>query len=399
MADSRRRVILAGVLVTLAMAVAGLAYVVLTPDGPHRAVLLAVTLAAAADAGVVWLLRDRLGASRRFDALLVLWNVAHIAVAVVVCALDGGMGSPFSSIFFISVAFAAVSLARRAVLVVALLDIVGVFVVVAIAGDPVTGSPASLLWAGGLAVTAAVCAVIADDRARRLTALQEAKEEMLRRLARVVEYRDDETAGHVERMSEYTEILARRLGLEDLAPDLRLASTMHDVGKVGVPDAILLKPGPLTPDERREMERHAEIGCRMLSGSGSDLLDLAATIALTHHERFDGGGYPNGLAGEEIPLEGRIVAVADVFDALTSDRVYKRAMPVDEAARIIRAGARTQFDPRVVDAFDAAFEEIEATRRRHAGAVAPERAPATTRTRTERQGRLADRAPGALGRA
>jgi putative two-component system response regulator len=133
---------------------------------------------------------------------------------------------------------------------------------------------------------------------------------------------------------------------------------MHDVGKIGVPDAILLKPGPLDAGERVEMQRHAEIGYGILAGSGAELLDLAATIAWTHHERFDGGGYPRGLKGEEIPLEGRIAAVADVFDALTSDRVYRAAFTRAEALMMMRAERGLHFDPRVLDAFLEAEGEI-----------------------------------------
>jgi putative two-component system response regulator len=184
---------------------------------------------------------------------------------------------------------------------------------------------------------------------------------MLRRLARVVEHRDSDTGGHIERMSEYGALIAGELGLPaEARHELRLAAAMHDIGKVAVPDAILLKPGPLTPDERLVMQRHAEVGHSMLYGPGSDLLSLAATIALTHHERWDGAGYPRGLAGEDIPLPGRIVAVADVFDALTSHRVYKAAMDVDEAVEIIAAGRGTQFDPAVVDAFRRALDRVRA---------------------------------------
>ena len=128
--------------------------------------------------------------------------------------------------------------------------------------------------------------------------------------------------------------------------ELQLASTMHDVGKVAVPDAILLKPGKLTDAERVEMQRHAQVGHDMLASSDSQLFQLAAVIAVTHHERHDGRGYPNGLRGDAIPLPGRIAAVADVFDALTSDRVYKAAMPVEQAVAIIREGAGSQFCPR-----------------------------------------------------
>jgi putative two-component system response regulator len=135
---------------------------------------------------------------------------------------------------------------------------------------------------------------------------------------------------------------------------------MHDVGKMGVPDAVLLKPGPLNPDERAEMERHATIGYQILSGSGAELLDLAAIIAWTHHEHFDGGGYPRGLAGDEIPLEGRIAAVADVFDALTNHRIYRPALPYAEAVATMRAERGSHFDPRALDALLSAKDEIRA---------------------------------------
>ncbi len=124
---------------------------------------------------------------------------------------------------------------------------------------------------------------------------------------------------------------------------------MHDVGKVAIPDQILLKPGRLTPDERGQMERHAEIGHQLLQGSDGELMDLAATIAWSHHERFDGDGYPRRLQGDAIPLEGRIAAVADVFDALTQDRVYRPALPLDEALATMAAGRETQFDPGALD--------------------------------------------------
>jgi excisionase family DNA binding protein len=132
---------------------------------------------------------------------------------------------------------------------------------------------------------------------------------------------------------------------------MRVASRLHDVGKIATPDAILLKPGPLTPDERDEMKRHAAIGHRMLRGSGIELLDSAAVIAWTHHERYDGTGYPRGLAGADIPLVGLIASVGDVFDALTTDRVYRRAMPVEDAVVVLRSQRGQHFDPVVLDAF------------------------------------------------
>ena len=361
---ARLKVITAGCLITWATAAAAIAYLLLTPELAHRGTMLAVVALAAIDGGAMWALRGRVARARRFETIVAGWNVAHVAAAAAMCALDGGMTSPFAAIFFLSVAYAAVALPTRAVVAVATSDVAAVFVVSAVARDASSAWAADLMWAAALVVTAAVCAVIAEDRAGRLLALRDANEEMLRQLARVVEFRDDETACHVERMSAYTELLARRLGLGDLAHDLRLASTMHDVGKVGIPDAILLKPGALTTEERAVMERHAAIGHHMLSGRHSELLELAATIALTHHERYDGTGYPNHLAGDDIPLAGRIVAVADVFDALTSDRVYKAAMPVAEAVGIVRAGAGSQFDPVVVEAFLDVLDDVERIRDR-----------------------------------
>jgi PAS domain S-box-containing protein len=191
--------------------------------------------------------------------------------------------------------------------------------------------------------------------------LRRSREETIRRLSRAAEFRDDETGAHIERMSRYCELIAARLGLApELCEQLRIASPMHDVGKIGVADAILLKPGPLNADQRAEMERHPEIGYGILAGSGAELLDFAATIAWTHHERFDGSGYPRGLRGEEIPLEGRIAAVADVFDALTSDRVYRPAFSRAEACTMMRAARGSHFDSQVLDVFLEAESEISA---------------------------------------
>lgn len=157
---------------------------------------------------------------------------------------------------------------------------------------------------------------------------------------------------HVDRVGRYAGLTARALGLEGArCGELASSCRLHDIGKLGVPNRILLKPATLTSGERRVVEKHAEIGFRILAGSGSDLLDLAASIALTHHERFDGRGYPRGLAGEEIPLHGRIAAVADVYDALTSRRVYRDALPESEATDLMCAASGSQFDPVVLEAF------------------------------------------------
>ena len=185
----------------------------------------------------------------------------------------------------------------------------------------------------------------AEEEARR------ARHETLTRLSRAVETRDRETGDHIERIGDISAMLAERLGLEpELVELIRVSSPMHDVGKIGIPDEILLKKGKLTAEERSEMERHAQFGHDILAGTGTELLDMAAVIALTHHERVDGNGYPQGLSGDEIPIEGRIVAVADVFDALTSDRVYREAMSTETAVRIMREGRGSHFDAEVLDA-------------------------------------------------
>jgi putative two-component system response regulator len=191
--------------------------------------------------------------------------------------------------------------------------------------------------------------------------------ETIFRLARMVEFRDEETGRHVHRMSAYCEILARHLGYsaED-AERLRLASQLHDVGKVAIPDSVLLKPGKLTPEEFEIVKGHTDAGYNMLLGSSSDIVQLGGLIAYTHHERWDGTGYPRRLVGETIPREGRIAAVADVFDALTSNRVYRAALPVKSAAKMMRAERGRHFDPEMLDAFFLAQPDIEAVREQYA---------------------------------
>jgi putative two-component system response regulator len=177
-------------------------------------------------------------------------------------------------------------------------------------------------------------------------------EEMSERLSRAVSLRDEETGRHLERMSRYAVVLADAVGFDGLSSeDLRLATALHDVGKIGVPDGILLKPGSLSTSEYTAMQRHAQIGYQLLAGSTSELLRVAADIALSHHEWWDGGGYPRGLQGTEIPEESRIAAITDVFDALTSDRVYRPGMSFDEAIAIMRDLRGRQFEPRLLDAF------------------------------------------------
>lgn len=183
--------------------------------------------------------------------------------------------------------------------------------------------------------------------------------ETLLRLAKAGEYRDEDTGAHVLRMAKYSHLLAERLGLpKDQCAAIELAAPMHDIGKVGIPDHILLKPGQLTDEEWHIMRQHPNIGQAILQDSPSEFISLGATIALGHHERFDGTGYPRGLAGEQIPIEARIVAVADVYDALTSYRPYKPAWKASAAkAHIIEQSGR-HFDPRCVTSFMDLFDQV-----------------------------------------
>jgi HD-GYP domain-containing protein (c-di-GMP phosphodiesterase class II)/methylmalonyl-CoA mutase cobalamin-binding subunit len=187
---------------------------------------------------------------------------------------------------------------------------------------------------------------------RALSELEIAQAETVRRLSMAVEFRDEDTGAHIERIGRFSTLLAEHIGMDpEFCERLGHAAPLHDVGKVAIPDAILLKPGPLTPEERAIVETHAEEGHRLVRGSSSSILDMAATIALSHQEKWDGSGYPRGLKGEAIPIEGRIVAVADVFDALTSDRVYRKAFSVDEAVQMMREQRGRHFDPVLLDAF------------------------------------------------
>jgi cyclic di-GMP phosphodiesterase len=187
--------------------------------------------------------------------------------------------------------------------------------------------------------------------ADRTEELRRLREESIRRLATAMDLRDDATGSHSARAAEYAYAIARRLGLPHPFSELiRLAMPLHDIGKIALSDQILHKPGPLTEIERCVMQTHTEIGHRLLSGSGEELLELAATIALTHHERIDGTGYPSGLTGEQIPGAGRIAAVADIADALLSDRPYRAAYPFEQALDILLAQRGSQLDRCMVDA-------------------------------------------------
>lgn len=195
---------------------------------------------------------------------------------------------------------------------------------------------------------------IIRDRTRKIN---EANYEMLNRLAQAAEFRDNETGQHVKRISHYCRALGEGLGLTREKVDLLYhASALHDVGKIGIPDSILLKPAALTTQEFEIMKTHTVIGAKLLEGNDSDLLDMAMIIALTHHEKWDGSGYPKMSAGEDIPLEGRITAVCDVFDALTTKRVYKNAWPIEKALEQMRSDAGRHFDPFILEVF---FSNIE----------------------------------------
>ena len=186
----------------------------------------------------------------------------------------------------------------------------------------------------------------------RMDELRETRLQIVQRLGRAAEYKDNETGLHVIRMSHFSQLLALAAGCSPAwAEDLLNAAPMHDVGKIGIPDAVLRKPGPLDADEWATMRRHPEIGAEIIGEHPSGVLQLAREIALAHHEKWDGSGYPRGLAGEAIPLSARIVAIADVFDALTTRRPYKEPWPVQEAMNHIAAQAGKHFDPALVALF------------------------------------------------
>ena len=194
----------------------------------------------------------------------------------------------------------------------------------------------------------------------RTVEVRETQLEVVTRLGRAVEWRDADTGFHIDRMSTLAQRVGAALGMPAAEAELlRQAAALHDVGKVGIPDAILRKPGRLDAEERMIMKGHTTIGAAILAGSSSPLVRLAESIALAHHERWDGGGYPNGLRGEEIPLAARICAVCDVFDALVSPRPYKPAWPLQAALDEIARQRGRHFDPAVTDAFLALVPSLE----------------------------------------
>ncbi|MDT8992296.1 response regulator [Curvibacter sp. APW13] len=213
----------------------------------------------------------------------------------------------------------------------------------------------------------------------RTRELQATRLEIIRRLGRAAEFRDNETGRHVIRMSHFSRLIALAAGLDARQAELLfLAAPMHDIGKIGVPDYVLLKPGRLDTEEWRLMQQHAAIGAEILGDHPDELLQIARTVALTHHEKWDGSGYPQGLRGREIPREGHIVALADVFDALTSARPYKQAWPIERAVATIMEGAGSHFDPDLLQAFQKALPDMLAIREQYqehsdAAAIPPQR--------------------------
>lgn len=206
-----------------------------------------------------------------------------------------------------------------------------------------------------------------EEAERNMKTLQR---ETIQRLSLAAEFRDDDTPRHVQRVTRYCALIAERIGEDpDRCELIGTAGAMHDVGKIGIPEAILMKPGRLTDPEWEIMKGHCEIGHRLLSGTSSEVLNTAATVALTHHERIDGSGYPQGLKGEDIPLEGRITAIADVFDALTSYRVYSKAVTAGRAIEMLRAGRGKQFDEVLLDVFFGAKDVVLGIKERLADPV------------------------------
>lgn len=220
-------------------------------------------------------------------------------------------------------------------------------------------------------ITKPVSPAVVEARVRTHLSLVQADElratrlQVIQRLGRAAEFKDNETGMHVMRMSHFSKVLAIAYGFSEHQADMLLhAAPMHDIGKIGIPDSIMLKPGKLTDEEFAVMKTHPQIGADILGDEDSGLISLAKKVALTHHERWDGSGYPKGLKADEIPIEGRIVALADVFDALTSRRPYKEPWPIDETLDYLREQKGKHFEPKLVDLFEENIDEILAIRAR-----------------------------------
>lgn len=201
---------------------------------------------------------------------------------------------------------------------------------------------------------------------KRTQELEDSRLEVVQRLGLASEYKDNETGNHILRMSKFSRAIAKAIGFSDNnAEMIRCATSMHDIGKIGIPDRVLLKSGKLDAEEWKIMQSHVTIGNELLSGGDSPLLKMAKKVALTHHEKWDGSGYPNKLSGENIPLAGRICAISDVFDALTSKRPYKEAWPIEKAMTVIKEESGKHFEPRLVDVFEKILPEILSIRAEH----------------------------------
>lgn len=201
--------------------------------------------------------------------------------------------------------------------------------------------------------------VMESNLIEKLQMIEQTQVEVIIRLGKAAEFRDDETGKHIERVTSYVDLITEKLGMNrEQRMMMQYAAPMHDVGKIGIPDGVLMKAGKLTADEFKIIKLHTVIGGRILSGTALPLLELAKEIAVSHHERWDGCGYPLGLKGDAIPISGRIVAITDVFDAITSQRVYKAAWPIDKAVEYIGDMKGKQFDPEVVDVFFDIKDEI-----------------------------------------
>ena len=241
-------------------------------------------------------------------------------------------------------------------------EVLGVFQVLnKKSGNPFGKEDAELL---GILANQAAAAV---ENVQLYEQVRDAAHDTIFRLAAAAEYKDKDTGRHIMRMSRYSALIARAMGFpEKFCENILLASPMHDIGKLGVPDAILGKPATLDREEWEEMRKHTLYGAEILKGSENELIRMSEKIALCHHEKYDGSGYPQGLKGEDIPIEGRITALADVFDALTSKRVYKEKYALEETLKIIREGKGRHFDPRVVEAFEGALPGLVEVMREHA---------------------------------
>lgn len=224
-----------------------------------------------------------------------------------------------------------------------------------------------------LVMSLASQAAVAIRNVRLMEELKAAYLDTIFRLSVAAEYKDRETANHIRRVAHYSAVIADELGYEpERVEMIRSAAPMHDVGKIGIPEVILQKPGKLTTDEFSEMKKHTVLGARIFDGAEAELLKTSATVALTHHERYDGSGYPNGLQGSQIPIEGQIIALADVFDALSSNRCYKPAYPIERCLEIIQKECPHHFHPDVIRAFMNRLNDMLAIRQRYSAEVGTE---------------------------